>query len=79
MATTSPKHKGSNLKRIRNLELEAASLRTHLWWIVGGGEFAAWAEAKAMPLAARQEFDAARAIFTDSIELAEVVKAGGTD
>lgn len=63
MATTSPTHKGSNLKRIRKLEQENAALRTQLWWLVGGGEFAAWAETKAMPLAVRKEFDDARQVF----------------
>jgi hypothetical protein len=66
MATTSPRHRGSNLKRIRNLEQEAANLRTHLWWLVGGGEFATWVEGKAMPLAVRQEFEAARQVFNAS-------------
>jgi hypothetical protein len=63
MATTSPIHKGSNLQRITQLEHSNAKLRTQLWWLVGGGEFAAWAQTKAMPLAVRKEFDEARANF----------------
>lgn len=65
MATTSPTHKGSNLRRIRKLEQDNAHLRATIWWLVGGGEFAAWAETKAMPLAARKEFDEARSLFPD--------------
>jgi hypothetical protein len=57
--------KGSNLRRIKKLEQEVAMLRSHIWWLVGGGEFAAWAQNKPMPLAARKEFDEARALFPD--------------
>lgn len=66
MATTAPRHKGSNLKRIKKLEQENANLRSTIWWLVGGGEFAAWAESKAMPLAARNEFEEARKLFDSS-------------
>ena len=65
MPTTTPTYRGSNLKRIKCLEHESANLRTLLWWLVGGGEFAAWAQTKAMPMAARIEFEEARALFPE--------------